>query len=133
MSWFIPDVIKEVARNLRKNMTESESVLWEELKSRKMKYKFLRQKPIYLYTEDSWLDKYVIPDFCSLELKLIIEVDWSIHDLENIYLLDLEKEKLLIQKWFKVLRIKNSEIKSNLSLILDKIQDFILTHPQPLP
>ena len=121
MSWFIPDIIKETARNLRKNMTESEKILWEELKSKKVKYKFLRQKPIYLYTENSWLDRYVIPDFCSLEIKLIIEVDWSIHDVEEIYLLDKEKEKLLNQKWFKVVRIRNEEIKNDLSLIMSKI------------
>jgi very-short-patch-repair endonuclease len=96
MTWFIPDIIKEVARYLRKNMTESEKKLWKELQSRKIKYKFLRQKPIYLYNENTWLERYVIPDFCSLELKLIIEVDWNIHSLEEIYLLDLEKEKLLI-------------------------------------
>ena len=121
MSWFIPDIIKETARKLRKNMTESEKILWEELKSKKVKYKFLRQKPIYLYTENSWLDRYVIPDFCSLEIKLIIEVDWSIHDVEEIYLLDKEKEKLLNQKWFKVVRIRNEEIKNDLSLIMSKI------------
>ena len=102
-------------------MTESEKILWEELKSKKVKYKFLRQKPIYLYTENSWLDRYVIPDFCSLEIKLIIEVDWSIHDVEEIYLLDKEKEKLLNQKWFKVVRIRNEEIKNDLSLIMSKI------------
>lgn len=132
MSWFVSDIVKEVARNMRKNMTESESILWEELKLRKMRYKFLRQKPIYLYTESSWLDRYVIPDFCCLELKLIIEIDWNIHDLEEIYLLDLEKEELLKQKWFKVLRIKNDEIKSDLEGVMGRIKIFV-THPQPFP
>lgn len=121
MTWFISDIVKETARSLRKNMTECEEKLWKELKSKKIKYKFLRQKPIYIYTENSWLDRYVIPDFCSLELKLIIEVDWNIHNLEDIYLLDLEKEKLLNQKWFKILRIKNDEIKNNIMSVLTKI------------
>ena len=121
MSWFIPDIIKEAARDLRKNMTESEKKLWKELQFRKTKYKFLRQKPIYLYTENSWLDRYVIPDFCCLELKLIIEVDWNIHNLKEIYELDIEKEKLLIQKWFKIIRITNQEIEKNISSSLKKI------------
>lgn len=120
MSWFIPDIIKEAARDLRKNMTESEKKLWKELQFRKTKYKFLRQKPIYLYTENSWLDRYVIPDFCCLELKLIIEVDWNIHNLKEIYELDIEKEKLLIQKWFKIIRITNQEIEKNISSSLKK-------------
>ena len=124
MTWFVPEIIKETARSLRKNMTESEKLLWKELNNKKIKYKFLRQKPIYLFTENSWLDRYIIPDFCCLELKLIIEVDWSIHNLQEIYLLDLEKEKLLNQKWFKVIRIKNDEIKNNLNLVLSKIKSF---------
>jgi very-short-patch-repair endonuclease len=122
MTWFVPEIIKETARSLRKNTTESEKLLWKELNNKKINYKFLRQKPIYLFTENSWLDRYVIPDFCSLELKLIIEVDGEVHNSEEVYLLDLEKEKLLNQKWFKVLRIRNDEIQKDINLVLSKIK-----------
>jgi very-short-patch-repair endonuclease len=40
-------VIKIHARELRNNMTESEKLLWEQLRNRKLSgYKFLRQHPI---------------------------------------------------------------------------------------
>ncbi len=121
MSWFVPEIIKETARNMRKNMTKSEEILWNALKLRKVKYKFLRQKPIYLYSEDSWLERYIIADFCSLELKLIIEVDGNIHNQEEIALLDREKEKLLTQKWFRVLRFTNDEITNHLDTVINVI------------
>ena len=103
----VPDLIIEVSRKLRKNLTRSEKIIWNNIRDKKLWYKFLRQRPMYLYTEYSWLDRYIIPDFCCLELKLVLEIDWNIHDKEEIYLLDLEKEKLLIKKWFKIIRIKN--------------------------
>ena len=121
MSWYISDIIKEASRNLRKNMTESEEVIWKLIKNKKLWYKFLRQKPIYLYTENSWLWRYIIPDFCCLELKLILEIDGNIHDKNEVYLLDLEKEKQLKQRWFKIIRIKNEEINQNIEWTIKKI------------
>jgi len=99
MSWYIHDSIKIISRELRKNMTYSENIIWNSLKNKRLWYKFLRQKPIYLYTEYSWLGRYIIPDFVCLKLKLVLEIDWNIHDKKEIYLLDREKEKLLNNKW----------------------------------
>lgn len=74
----IPDIIKEVSRKLRKNMTEAEKVLWEKLRAKRFLWKkFQRQSPIYVFTENSWLDRYIIVDFYFPELKLIIELDWD--------------------------------------------------------
>jgi very-short-patch-repair endonuclease len=36
-------------------------------------------------------------------------------------MLDIEKEKLLNQKWFKVIRIRNEEIQNNIQNIIEKI------------
>jgi len=104
---YIPDIIKITARDLRKKMTESEKLIWFEIKNKKIGYKFERQKPLYLYTENSWLDRYIIPDFICIELKIILEIDWSIHSNNEVLELDIEKEKLLKQKWFKILRLTN--------------------------
>ena len=118
---YIPEIIKITARNLRKNMTESEKSVWEKIKNKKLWYKFERQKPLYLYTENPGLDRYIIPDFICIELKIIIEIDWNIHNNKEILELDLEKEKLLKQKWFKIVRLKNNEIKSNINNSINKI------------
>jgi len=102
-----PDIIKETARKLRKNMTDSEVILWSFIKWWKIWVSFLRQKPIYVFTEDSWLDRYIIPDFYCYKNKIILEIDWSIHNLKEVYELDNYKENLLKNMWFKVIRIKN--------------------------
>lgn len=122
---WIPDIIKEASRNLRKNMTESEKIIWNILKGKEFWEKFLRQKPIFLYEENNWFPRYVIPDFCSLEKKIIIEIDGKIHDKLEVYILDREKEKLLIQKWFRILRIKNEEISFELERVIEMIKKFI--------
>jgi len=118
----ISEIIKIAARNLRKNETEVEKILWQELKWRKLKNKkFLRQFPIYVYTEDYWLDRFIIPDFVCKENKLIIELDWSVHNLKETYELDKYKEFLLKKNWYKIIRFKNEEIKNNLQNVLEKI------------
>jgi len=103
-------------------MTKSEKLVWFEIKDKKLNYKFERQKPLYLYTEDSWLDRYIIPDFICIELKLIIEIDWSIHGNKQVLELDIEKEKLLKQKWFNILRLTNEEIEINIQKSIQKIE-----------
>jgi len=118
----IPDILKITARELRKNQTKAEKILWDQIRNRKIKWiKFLRQYPLYVFTENSWLDRFIIPDFISKEQKLIIEVDGSIHNLEEIYLLDLEKEKILKDLWYKILRFRNEEIYNNIDKVLEKI------------
>jgi very-short-patch-repair endonuclease len=103
-------------------MTESEVILWSFIKWWKIWVNFLRQKPIYVFTENSWLDRYIIPDFYCYEKKLILEIDWSIHNLKDIYELDLYKEELLINMWFKIIRIKNENIKTNITQVLKTIK-----------
>jgi cyclase len=58
------------ARQLRKNMTNAEVILWMHLKEGINNFKIRRQHPIGLY----------IADFYCHQPKLIIEVDSSIHD-----------------------------------------------------
>jgi very-short-patch-repair endonuclease len=86
--------------------------------------KFLRQKPIYVYTEESWLDRFIIADFYSATQKLILEIDWEIHNQKDVYQLDQVKEKLLQNLWYKVLRIKNEEIFWNIKWVLEKIKAY---------
>jgi len=60
----VPEIIKESARNLRKNMTDSEKILWENIRRWKIAWKiFLKQKPIFVYKEYNWFKRYIIVDF----------------------------------------------------------------------
>jgi len=125
----IPDVIKEISRKLRQDMTPAEKILWEKLRAKKIGLKFYRQRPILVSTEYSWLDRYVIADFYSPTRKLIIELDWSVHEIKEVYLLDLEKEKLLKHLWFTILRFQNDEIFNNIYSVIKKIQTISVMCP----
>lgn len=118
----IPDIIKQAARDLRNNMTVAEVILWKAIKSDIIGYRFLRQRPIYVYTEDSWLDRFVIADFYCDQKKLVIELDWSIHNVPEVLEWDKHKELLLTQKWIQVLRFTNNQVRSNISQVVQKIK-----------
>ena len=103
-------------------MTDSEIILWSFIKWWKKWANFLRQEPIYVFTEDSWLDRYIIPDFYCYKSKIILEIDGSIHNLKEIYELDFYKESLLRNMRFKVIRIKNEDIQNNISNVIKIIK-----------
>lgn len=123
MNYHIPDKLKLVARELRNHMTESEKILWKHIKSDKLWVRVLRQKIFYVYTENNWLDRYIIPDFYIARNKLIIEVDWSIHKVSHIMKLDKIKEQLIISKWYNILRITNEEILNDIDGVIEKIKN----------
>lgn len=106
---------------MRKNMTPAEQKLWEYIRRDISGFRFLRQKPLYVYTEDSWQDRFIIPDFYCYEKKLVLEIDGSVHENMEVYNLDREKEKLLKAQWIEVLRILNDEIFQDIEKVMQKI------------
>ena len=68
------NLIFENAKLLRNRLTLSESLLWEYLSNKQLGVKFRRQHPISRY----------IADFYCHEVKLIIELDGSIHNQSEI-------------------------------------------------
>ena len=117
-----PDTIKEIARNMRKDMTSSEKILWEHLKRKKLGWKqFQKQKPIFVYEESPWFPRYIIPDFVCLDEKLIIEIDGSIHIIPEIIEFDKYKQSLLENRWYRILRFTNEEVLHDMNKVLDKI------------
>lgn len=92
--------IFEAAKRLRKEPTHAEEVLWNFLKQRPLGYKFRRQHPI---------SNYVVDFFC-VSANVAIEIDGSIHDIEEVKIRDKERQKILNEKGIKVIRFKNEEV-----------------------
>jgi len=116
--------IKKHARELRQNMTESENLLWKEIKNRKLSgFKFLRQHPI-IYQGDLTRLNYFIADFYCDEKKVVIELDGPIHESNKEY--DDFRDSELKNRGINVLRIKNEEL-INIRNVLDKIEFYLLT------
>jgi leucyl-tRNA synthetase len=123
--------IRSHTQELRHNMTDSEKILWEELRSRKLSgFKFLRQHPI-LYRGNLKRYNYFVTDFYCAQKKILIELDGPIHDTSEEY--DRFRESELKGIGFHILRIRNEEL-VNMKKVLQNICLFIqyLTSPPSL-
>ena len=108
--------LRDFSRDLRKNSTLSEILLWNELKNEKMLgYQFNRQKPIHRY----------IVDFYCKKLNLVIEIDGCSHGFEEVYLNDIKREEILKSIGLKFLRFDDMEVKLNRNNVLRVIEDYI--------
>ena len=115
-------VIKKQVWELRKNATDSEKLLWKQLRNRKLSgYKFLRQHPI-VYKADYKGLNYFIPDFYCDEKKTVIELDGPIHHNTEDY--DQFRDNEMKEMGIHVLRLKNDELK-NLTEILQNIKSIL--------
>lgn len=102
------------AAHLRRTSTETEKILWERLRNRKLEnLKFRRQHCIYQF----------IADFYCNELKLVIELDGSIHHLRDVAQYDDYREKMIKEFGLNVLRFTNEEVHSDIESVLQKIKD----------
>ena len=114
--------IKKHAQELRNNMTESEKLLWKELRGRRLSgYKFLRQHPI-LYKGNIMRFNYFIADFYCYEKKAVIELDGPVHDTTEEY--DRFRDSELKELGINILRLKNEELK-NMQKVQRKILNFL--------
>ncbi len=98
------------ARQLRKNATEYERLLWRHLRAHRFQgYKFRRQQPLGPY----------IVDFVCFETRCIIEADGGQHAdaLDD----DARRDGWLRAQGFTVLRFWNNAIQSNLEGVLERI------------
>ena len=110
------------SRNLRKNPTSSEKVLWEVLRRKSLfGFKFLRQHPVFYRIDKDWVEFYVADFYCS-KLKLIIEVDGIIHEYQKEH--DSERDSILISKGIQVIRIRNEELE-DIGSVIDSIKSIV--------
>jgi len=108
-------IVFELAKKLRNNVTHTEMILWGRLKEYFPKLKFRRQHLISLY----------IADFYCHSKKLNLEIDGSIHDLEEVKANDAIRQKDLEQLGLTVLRFTTHEVTNNIEAILQKIEKSI--------
>ena len=88
----------DLARQLRKNMTDTERFVWARLRQRQVaEYKFRRQMPLGPY----------IVDFVCLEARLIVELDGGQHVGQQEQ--DVIRTRWLEYQGFHVLRFWNHQ------------------------
>ncbi len=99
-------------RNLRKNMTDAELLLWSKLRGKQLKERqFNRQKII---------DNYIADFYCS-KARLVIEVDGGRHYGHKGREKDLKRGDYMTRAGITVLRCSDREVLRNLDAVLEKI------------
>jgi very-short-patch-repair endonuclease len=101
----VDDVQRARARQLRREMTRAETLLWRHLKAHRLVAPgFRRQAPMGNY----------IADFVSHSCKLVIEVDGESHDFESRLRHDERRDQWFASRGYRVLRFTNDDVMKNL-------------------
>jgi len=103
----------ERAKELRREMTPAEKLLWQEIRANKLGVRFRRQQVIQGF----------IVDFYCHQAGLVVEVDGGIHDLQKEE--DERREKALSALGLRVVRFGNDEVVKSLSAVVGKIRETI--------
>ena len=103
------------SRELRREMTPAERLLWQEVRAKKLGVRFRRQQIIAGF----------IVDFYCHKAALVVEVDGDIHDLQQEE--DARREKALRDMGLRIVRFRNDEILKNLLMVVERIKELALT------
>ncbi|MDH2915761.1 MAG: ATP-dependent RNA helicase HrpA, partial [Gallionella sp.] len=129
----LPEILLTHARELRKNTTDTEQLLWNLLRDRQiLDFKFRRQHPLGAY----------ILDFYCHEAKLAVELDGGQHGEDAQLKHDEKRSAWLKEQGITVLRFWNNEALANTEGVLQTIFDWLSANastskpsltPPPLP
>jgi len=115
-------LVRELAKALRKRMTDAERRLWRYLRNRELGgWKFRRQYPVGPY----------IIDFICVEKNLVIEVDGGKH-AENEEL-DIQRSEYLNKMGYRVFRFWNNQVLQETEAVLEMILAILMNENQNSP
>lgn len=101
---------KKRARQLRRDMTGPERVLWQAIRNRQLAgLKFRRQHSIGPF----------IADFACESLKLVVELDGDSHI--DQYEHDRRRQDYLVEQGYRVFRVDNDDVLKELETVLEGI------------
>lgn len=98
------------ARDLRRQPTPAERLLWEQLRAHRLAgLHFRRQQVIHGF----------ILDFYCHARRLVVEVDGAVHEGQAEY--DAERDRILAASGLRVLRVTNDEVLHDLPRVLERV------------
>ena len=115
---------KGFARDLRKNMTETELFLWNKI----------RRKQLYgyqFYQTKEYIGSYIVDFYCPAA-KLVIELDGGQHYSEDGIREDKKRDNYLLSLGLRILRFSDREVFKNTEGVIDKICQLLIKSP-PTP
>ena len=116
----IPPELLIFARQLRKEQTDAEKLLWYLLRGRRFcGFKFRRQYPLCGY----------ILDFYCHDAGLAVELDGGGHNHEEQRLYDEERTKVLETANIRVVRFWNNDVFNSTEYVLEELYSHLKTSP----
>lgn len=110
------EILKEHAREMRKDPTEAEAFMWKQLKGNGCNIAFKRQCVILDY----------IADFYAPSKKLIVEIDGGYHQDPEQIILDENRTGRLERMGYRVMRFTNEQVLCDIENVLKTIEDYTI-------
>jgi very-short-patch-repair endonuclease len=108
---------KSFAKQLRKQLTNAETILWSRLRRDSIQgRRFRRQHPIGPY----------VADFACMPIRLVIELDGETHSSPKEQKHDRVRDRYLNEHGWHVVRIWNGDVFENLDGVLEMIHNAVI-------
>ena len=106
---------RQMARELRKRMTESEKALWSRLRAHQLcGVQFRRQQAI---------DGFIVDFYCHAA-ALAVKLDGAVHDLTAEY--DRDRDAILSARSILILRFRNARVENDIESVLSEIAEAVV-------
>lgn len=115
MFFTLKQALCQRSRYLRKNLTETELLLWSQLKTSRLGVRFRRQYVVGHY----------IVDFYCPRIKLIIEIDGSVHCSANAQKKDAIRDQYLRSMGCYILRYSTDQVKNQMQMIITDLENYV--------
>ena len=110
--WRTSQAMLARARQLRREQTPAEALLWEHLRNRRLKgLKFRRQHPVGRF----------VADFYCAQHRLIVELDGAVHQMQGEY--DALRTEELERDGYRVIRFTDNQVERDLEWVLERIAE----------
>lgn len=110
--------LKPLARQMRKEPTAAEALLWQRLRKRQvLGHKFRRQHAI---------ERFIVDFYCR-DARLVVEVDGPIHQYTQEE--DAIRQTFLESQGLEVIRFRNREVMQDIKSVVERIAEALKEQP----
>jgi len=121
-NWRVSTLERTRARDLRKNSTKAERIVWSIVRAHRLNDAlFRRQVPVGPY----------IADFVCHAAKLVIEIDGGQHYEPTGLVRDQRRDAFLKAEGFRILRFSNLDVMTNRAGVAEVIAETLTREPPP--
>lgn len=110
-----PKRLTTFARELRRNPTRAEAILWWTLRNRSLGVRFRRQEPIGPY----------IADLACWSRRLIVEIDGPTHYEPGRQYYDRRRDAWFTKRGWSVIRVSDDDVWSNREGVVELILQYL--------